>query len=121
MKPRLLLFLVIAVLAGADQLHGAGLSLNWNPNSNSLNNDSNWANNSPTDNDLFFGVSSQFNVSLKSDLSVRSMLFTGDHPAYTFSSNNNSVLTLSTGITMTSNSVQTVTFQSSLALTLSGA
>jgi fibronectin-binding autotransporter adhesin len=118
--PSPLLLSVVVVLVGVAQLHAAGQSLNWNPNSNSLNNSGNWSGNNPADNDLTFGLSSQFNVSLTSDLTVRSMLFTGDHPAYVFSSNNSSTLTLSSGISMSVNSVQPITFGSGLALALSG-
>jgi fibronectin-binding autotransporter adhesin len=120
-KPRRLLLVLAALLAGVAQVHAAGQSLNWNPNSNSLSNSGNWSGNNPADNDLTFGLSSQFNVSLTSNLSVRSMLFTGDHPAYVFDSNNSSSLTLSSGISLSVNSVQPVTFQSGLTLALGGA
>jgi fibronectin-binding autotransporter adhesin len=118
-RPRFLPLIILASLGALPRL-SAAQNLNWNPNSNSLNNTGNWSGIDPTGNDLTFDTAAQFNLNLTSDLTVRSMLFTGNHPAYGFNSNNGATLTLTNGVTMSANSIQTVTFQSGLALALSG-
>lgn len=119
----LLLFLLL--LTATVRLPAAGANLNWNPHSNSLTNNGNWKNeleqsDDPTDNNLTFDVSSEFNVNLTASINVRSMLFTGNYPAYVFNSNNSSILGLSNGITMSAGSSQSITFQSGLGIALNG-
>ena len=120
-----LLLLPLLLLAASAHLAAAGNNLNWNANSNSLIHSGNWKNESnqaddPTDNNLVFDISSEFNVSLTASINVRSMLFTGNYPAYVFNSNNGSVLGLSNGITMSAGSSQTITFQSGIGISLNG-